>query len=203
MKQSNKETRLLNVEFKALDIEEDKMIIEGYAITFNTPATHFGMTEIISDRALDNCDMSDVPLKYNHNDSYPIMARTRGGSLRLEKDAIGLKFHADLPKTQANKDIYELITSGVIDKCSFAMTVEEDSYDYETDTRTILSIDKLYDISVVDVPFYDSTSVYARGLDTSEEQAKKYFEKKQQQKNKQERRNLVKKLKKQELLNRL
>ena len=138
------------------------MIIEGYAITFNSPATH-GYTEIISDRALDNTDMSDVPLKYNHEDSHLIMARTRNKSLELKKDEKGLLIKAELIDTQSNKDIYKSIKAGLIDKMSFAFTVRGDEYDYDTDTRTITDIDKLYDVSVVDMPFYDSTSVYARG----------------------------------------
>lgn len=156
-----KETRLLNVELRTPE-EEDKMIVEGYAITFNSPATH-GYTEIISEKALDNCDMSDVPLKYNHEDSHLIMARTRNHSLELTKDEKGLLIRAELIDTQSNKDIYKSIKAGLIDKMSFAFTVREDEYDYDTDTRTIKDIDRLYDVSVVDIPFYDSTSVYARG----------------------------------------
>lgn len=174
----NKEVRMLDVEFKAIENDENKMIIEGYAITFNCPATHYGMTEIISPEALNNCDMSDVPLKYNHDDSHLIMARTRNNSLKLEKDSIGLKFIAELIDTQSNKDIYKSIKSGLLDKCSFAFTTKSDKYDFDTDTRTILEIDKLYDVSVVDTPFYDSTSVYARSLDNSEE----YFKEKQKEK---------------------
>lgn len=155
-----KETRILNVELRTPE-EDNKMIVEGYAITFNSPATH-GYTEIINERALDNCDMSDVPLKYNHEDSHLIMARTRNKSLELKKDAKGLFIRAELIDTQSNKDIYKSIKAGLIDKMSFAFTVREDEYDYDTDTRKILDIDKLYDVSVVDVPFYDSTSVYAR-----------------------------------------
>lgn len=162
----NKETRMLNVEMKAMDNEEDKMIIEGYPITFNSPAKH-GYTEIISDRALDNCDLTDVPLKYNHEDSHLIMARTRNGSLKLQKDSIGLKMIAELIDTQSNKDIYKSIKAGLIDKMSFAFTVRGEEYDYDTDTRTITDIDKLYDVSVVDLPFYESTSVVARSLDNS------------------------------------
>ena len=79
---NEKETRMLEIEFKALDNEDDKMVIEGYAINFNSPATHYGMTEIIDSKALDNTDMSDVPLKYNHDDSHLILARTRNGSLK-------------------------------------------------------------------------------------------------------------------------
>ena len=155
-----KETRLLEVELRTPE-DDDKMRIEGYAITFNQPATH-GYTEIISDKALADTDMTDVPLKYNHEDSHLIMARTRNKSLELKKDDKGLFIHAELIDTQSNKDIYKSIKSGLIDKMSFAFTVRGDEYDYDTDTRTITDIDKLYDVSVVDIPFYDSTSVYAR-----------------------------------------
>lgn len=176
-----KETRLLEVELRTNE-DEDKMIIEGYAITFNSPATH-GYTEIISDRALDNTDMSDVPLKYNHEDSHLIMARTRNHSLELKKDDKGLLIKAELIDTQSNKDIYKSIKAGLIDKMSFAFTVRADEYDYDTDTRTITDIDKLYDVSVVDMPFYDSTSVYARGESDEflerREELRKEHEKKQ------------------------
>ena len=191
----NKETRMLNVEFRALDNDENKMIVEGYAITFNSPATHWGMTEVINERALDNCDMSDVPLKYNHDDSHLIMARTRNGSLVLEKDSIGLKIRAELIDTQSNKDIYKSIKAGLLDKMSFAFTVKEEQYDFDTDTRTILNIDKLFDVSIVDTPYYDSTSVFARKLDNSQEYVDKI--------NMEKRKKLAEKLARQELLNRL
>lgn len=156
-----KEIRLLDVELRTPE-DDEKMIVEGYAITFNSPATH-GYTEIINEHALDNTDMSDVPLKYNHEDSHLIMARTRNKSLELTRDEKGLFIKAELIDTQSNKDIYKSIKAGLIDKMSFAFTVRGDEYDYDTDTRTITDIDKLYDVSVVDMPFYDSTSVYARG----------------------------------------
>lgn len=191
----SKESRIANVEFRALENDDNKMIIEGYAITFNSPATHWGMTEIINERALDNCDMSDVPLKYNHDDSHLIMARTRNGSLQLEKDSIGLKIRAELVDTQSNQDIYKSIKAGLLDKMSFAFTVKEEQYDFNTDTRTILNIDKLYDVSVVDTPYYDSTSVFARKLDNSQE----YVDKRNMEK----RQKLAEKLARQELLNRL
>lgn len=175
-----KETRILDVELRTPE-EESKMIIEGYAITFNSPATH-GYTEIISERALDNCDMSDVPLKYNHEDSHLVIARTRNKSLELKKDEKGLLIRAELIDTQSNIDIYKSIKAGLIDKMSFAFTVREDSYDYDTDTRKILDIERLYDVSVVDIPFYDSTSVYARNdnddfLERRKELRKEYEDK--------------------------
>jgi len=161
---SIKEVRLLDVEYRAEE-KDGKMIIEGYPVTFSTPATHYGYTEIIEPNAFEGCDMGDVVMRYNHNDNYLIMARTRNRSLQLEVDNFGVKSTAELIDTGPNRDIYKSVQAGLIDKMSFAFTVEEDNFDYETDTRTIKKISKLYDVSVVDVPYYDSTSVYARKLD--------------------------------------
>ena len=94
----NKEIRMLNIEFRTVENEEGKMIIEGYPITFNCAATHFGLTEVIDPSALNETDMSDVPLKYNHNDGHLLLARTRNGSLKFEIDSIGLKMRAELIK---------------------------------------------------------------------------------------------------------
>lgn len=202
----NKETRISSIEFRTLDNDEDKMIIEGYAITFNSPATHWGMTEVIDSRALDDTDMTDVPLKYNHDDSHLIMARTRNKSLQLVKDEKGLKIIAELIDTQSNRDIYKSIKAGLLDKMSFAFTTKDEEYDYTTDTRTIRAIDKLYDVSVVDVPYYDSTSLFARKLDNSEEYVKAKQEEKrkmQEEKLKEERKTLADKLVRKELIEKL
>ena len=104
--------------------------------------------------------MDDVVLRYNHNDSFMVLARTRNGSLRLNRDEKGLFMDAILQDDiTEHKNIFNAIKSGLIDKQSFAFTVEEDEYDYETDTRTITKIGKLFDVSVVDQPFYNATDV--------------------------------------------
>lgn len=175
----NKEVRCLNLdlEMRAIKDEEREMIIEGYPVVFNSPATH-GYTEIISERAFDNTDMTDVVLRYNHNDSFMCLARTRNKSLELTKDEKGLKMKATLnPNIPEHKSIYEGIKSGLLDKMSFAFTTRQEDWDYETDTRTITDIDKLYDVAVVDQPFYDSTSIYARSLEETE---KRFKEEKEQ-----------------------
>ncbi len=162
------------IELRAAD--DEKMILEGYAVVFETPATHrqgkYSFTEVIKRGALDNTDMKDVPLRYNHNDTWAIIARTRNNSLQLTVDDVGLKIRAELIDTQSNRDIYKSIKAGLIDKMSFAFTVAErgDKWEYgETDTyREISNIEKLYDVSVVDTPFYDTTSVYARSIELLE-----------------------------------
>lgn len=169
------------IEIRAVDNAEDKMTIEGYAITYDQPATHqYGsrkFTETIKKGSLDKTDMKDVPMRYNHNDNVMIMARTRNGSLQLIKDDVGLKVRADLLDTQSNRDLYKGIQEGLIDKMSFAFTIADggDSWSFgenET-TRDVNNIDKLYDVSVVDTPFYDSTSIYARSLDLLENEEKR------------------------------
>lgn len=171
MSKTNAEKRF--VEMRAVENDENKMIIEGYAITYDQPATHeYGsrkFTEVICRGALDSTDMKDVPLRYNHNDTWCIMARTRNGSLQLIKDEVGLKIRAELIDTQSNRDIYKSIQEGLIDGMSFSFTVadqgDEWSYGDSETTRKVTAINKLYDVSVVDTPFYDTTSVFARSFE--------------------------------------
>ncbi len=154
-----KEIRKLDIQFRAETTDDEKMEIKGYAVVFNSPET-YGYTEIISDRALDNADMSDVVLRYNHNDSFIVLARTRNNSLKLNKDEKGLFMDAILQDDiSEHRNIFNAIKSKLIDKQSFAFTVEEDNYDYESDTRIITKIGKLFDVSVVDQPFYNATDV--------------------------------------------
>lgn len=161
------------IEFRAVDNDDGKMIIEGYAIVYDQPATHqYGtrkFTEVIKRGALDYTDMKDVPLRYNHNDTWCIMARTRNNSLQLIKDDKGLLIRAELIDTQSNQDIYKSIQEGLIDGMSFCFSVADkgDTWTYGDDEtyREVTNIKKLYDVSVVDTPFYDSTNVFARSFE--------------------------------------
>ena len=164
-----KEIRKLDMQFRAEETDEGKMEIKGYAAVFNSPET-YGYTEVISERAFDNADMSDVVLRYNHNDSFMVLARTRNKSLELNVDEKGLFIDAYLQEDITDhKNIFNAIKSGLIDKQSFAFVVDEDEYDYDTDTRTITKIGKVYDVSVVDQPFYNATDIsVARDLENNE-----------------------------------
>lgn len=170
-KKNVKEVRLAEIR-SFLDDENKDMIVEGYAVVFDSPATH-GFTEIVDRNAFSITDMRDVCMKYNHLDAVPILARTRNHSLELNVDDKGLKVRAKLIDTQSNRDIYSMVQSGLLDKMSFAFTVSKEEWDNETDTRRILEIDKLFDVSIVDVPFYDTTEVFARSLEEFKEEYNK------------------------------
>lgn len=175
MEKAIKEVRLAEV--RALeDTEKEEMIVEGYAVVFNQITDLGWCKEIIDRNAFNGADMKDCVLKYNHNDSFLILARTRNKSLELSIDDHGLKIRAKLIDTTNNKDVYKMIKEGLLDKMSFAFTVAERKWDYETDTRTVLRISKLYDVSVVDVPAYDSTEIYARNKEEYEKEKREYQE---------------------------
>ena len=178
MEKAIKEVRL--VDMRALD--EEGMIVEGYAAVFDTVTDLGWVHEVIERHAFDNADMSDIVMKYNHENSVLPLARTRGGSLQFTIDEHGLKIRAKLPETSVNKDIYTLIRAGILNKMSFAFTVRTEEYDYETDTRKILSFDKIFDVSVVDVPAYETTEIYARSKEQYEEEKRQYEEKKNEHK---------------------
>ena len=180
-----KETRLADV---TLHEEEDKMILEGYALVFHNETLigdeAYGFIEEIDSRALSDTKMKDVPMKYNHMDSFLIIARTKNQSLSLTVDNIGLKVRAELLDTNTNQDIYKMVRSGLLDKMSFAFTVDEQVWNREgrIPKRTITKIDRLYDVSVVDTPAYDATSIYARSLESMELELKAMELEEQEQK---------------------
>lgn len=168
---SNKETRLAELRLEETD---GKMILEGYAIVFEQETLigdeERGFKEIISKEALADTLMKDVPLKYNHMDSFLILARTKNKSLTLFVDEKGLKVYAELLDTTTNNDVYKMVRAGLLDKMSFAFTVKKQSWDRKGDipVRRIEKIDRLFDVSVVDLPAYDGTNIYSRSLELVE-----------------------------------
>ena len=170
MEKRIKENRCIEV--RATD-DSEEMIIEGYAAVFNQETDLGWCKEVIDSRAFDECDMKDCCLNYNHGQSKPV-ARTRNHTLELLVDAIGLKIRAKIIDTTEGKDLYKSVKEGLIDKMSFAFTVKEDEWDYDTDTRRIKNIDKLYDVSIVDIPAYEGTSVFARSKEEYEEEKQKH-----------------------------
>ncbi len=181
---NKKETRLAEVE---LIEENEKMILEGYAIVYNEEtligSEEYGFIESISPDAISEDAIRDVPMKYNHMDSFLIIARTKNQSLQLTSDEKGLKVRAELLDTQHNKDIYKMVKSGLLESMSFAFTVKEQEWDHDGDIpkRYIKSIDRLYDVSIVDIPAYDSTSIYARSLESMDLELKTMELEKRQQ----------------------
>lgn len=164
--------RLTNVEKRSAEDGNDELVIEGKACSFNSETVLYAdgdyeAREVIDPSAFNNCDMSDVIFNYNH--SGRVYARTRNNTLSLEVREDGLYMTATLrANDQGHQELYNDISTGTIDKMSFAFTVNDSKWEYqetdgkEIDRRIILGINKLYDVSAVDIPAYDTTSISAR-----------------------------------------
>ncbi|MCD2137176.1 HK97 family phage prohead protease [Salinicoccus halitifaciens] len=190
---SNVEKRFIDVEVRAESNEQEKMVIEGYALKFNTKSNplrsnDISFVETISPEALKDADMEDVRALIDHNPSL-VLARTTADTLKLEVDEVGLKFRAELADTTYARDLYKNIEAGNINQCSFAFELDEkgDSVRYNKETRmyerTLNSFKKIIDVSAVTYPAYSDTDV-APALRSIEEADKEAEQLKEQQKRK-------------------
>lgn len=154
------------------DGEQDgEMIIEGQAVVFNREGVvefddGLRFIETVDSGAFDNVEMKDVVLNFEHEGK--AAATTKNNSLKLFVKPDGLFVRADLSKTATGRELYEEVKNGVYDKMSFAFKLEKDgderSYDRATQTltRVIKRIRTLFDVAVVNRPFYEETKVLAR-----------------------------------------
>ena len=154
--------------------EDGRMIVEGYATTFNAPYRlwqdkDMTVNEQVDRNAFAETDMSDTIMQYDH--AGRVFARIANGTLQLEADEHGLKVVADLGGTEIGRQLYEEIAGGYTNKMSFGFTVtgekkerSKDADGHVTVLRTITKIGKLYDVSAVSLPANDATEISSRNI---------------------------------------
>lgn len=168
LRKADRELRSFPLQFREVradESQEDEMIVEGLAVVYEQDTVLFEMDGIeykerIERSAFDAADLTDVIFNYNH--SGKVMARLRNNTLELDNRPEGLHVRANLAGTEAGRQLFEEIKGGYIDRMSFSFTVAEEAYATDTHTRTIKRVKKLYDVSAVDIPAYDTTVLYAR-----------------------------------------
>lgn len=163
--------RIYDVELRALD-NEGSRDVEGYAVVFNAKTDLGWFTEEIDRDAFRNTDMKNVYLLFNHDENN-VLAGTSNGSLKMVIDDKGLFQTSKIVDTTMGEDILKLVKNGLINKMSFAFTIDEDGGEewisgVEKDHRIIKKIDKLFDVSLVTYPAYNQTSAYARSMQSDE-----------------------------------
>lgn len=157
--------QLPEMQFRAVEDEEQPFVVEGYATTYDDPYTLFEYDGIkyqekISRDALAGADMGDVIFLYNHEGM--VFARQSNGTLELSSDDRGLHVRADLSSTEDSRRMYESIKAGLVTQMSWAFTINAEEYDERTHTRTINSVKKVYDVSAVSIPANPNTDISAR-----------------------------------------
>jgi uncharacterized protein len=175
----DRDYRFFEIEARSADIEGggEELYVEGYALTFNEPTVLWEYDGIeykeqIDARAFADADMSDVIFNYNHGGK--VVARTRNQTLSLTIDNRGLFIRARLDGTDEGRKLYQEIRGGYIDRMSFSWVTAPNGSEYDATThmRTVHKVKKLYDVSAVDIPAYDTTSISARSLVAAEEEIK-------------------------------
>lgn len=154
----------INPQEKRIDSE---YYVEGFATTFDKPYLLYKIEdreyyETIDRRALEQADLSDVIMQYNHAGN--VLARISNNTLGIEAAERGLFVYADLSKSQPARTLYEEIESGLVTKMSWGFRVLDDDYDKATRTRTITKISKVYDVSAVSIPANGDTEISARSF---------------------------------------
>ena len=167
---NNREYRMVQLpemQFRALEDEEQQYVVEGYATTFDDPYTLFEYDGIkymeqIDRNALVGANMDDVIFLYNHEGM--VFARQSNGTLTITINDRGLHIRADLSSTEDSRRMYESIKAGLVTQMSWAFTIEEDSYNEKTHTRSIMKVNKVYDVSAVSIPANPNTDISARSF---------------------------------------
>ena len=168
-----------NIDVDQMEIreaEDGRMIVEGYATTFDKPYRLMSKGKITVFEQMDRnafaeTDTSDTILQYNHDG--PVFARISNGTLAVMPDEYGLKVTADLSGTERGRQLFEEIRGGYITKMSIGFNIPQDgdknirSKDAEGNTiitRTIMRVKKLFDVSAVSQPANDTTEISARSI---------------------------------------
>lgn len=157
---------------------KDEGVIEGYASKFNGEDSY---GDTVEKTAFDNVLKSkQMPaMLFGHNaHSVPI-----GKWLEMSVDDVGLKVKGQLNLENAQgKEVYDAIKFGALTGLSIAFALDEDGFEFKDKKdpwggMNIISIKRLYEISVVSLPADDSARVESvKSVDFDSIQSIKDFE---------------------------
>ena len=174
VKTNEREYRDITLEMEVRTMEDGQDVVEGYATTWDEYLLwedgEYRMYERIDPKAYDNCDLSDVILQLNHEGR--VYARGSNRTMTIGPDEKGLFIRAYLGGTEAGRQLREEIKGGYLTKMSQGFRVKKDKREVIEDIengrveihRTILEMEKLYDVSVVSLPANEATSISARNV---------------------------------------
>jgi len=138
--------------------------VEGYAARYAPYVLYEDedgpVYESFERTAFDACDMTDIIFQYDHGGR--VLARLSNGSLIVQPDEAGLFIAADLGRTDAARQIYQDIRTGMVRKMSWRFRLGD--YVFQRISRTIIhrTVKKIYDVSAVSLPANENTEINAR-----------------------------------------
>lgn len=151
--------------------EENRSVIEGRAIVYDSMTDMGFMFEVIERGALENTDLTDVRFLVNHDISKIPLARSRknneNSTMQLTHDEKGLliKVYLDTENNTEARNLYSAIQRGDITGMSFMFSIADEEWedlDGEKPTHRIKEIASVVEVSAVTFPAYEDTEIYAR-----------------------------------------
>lgn len=145
--------------------ENDERIIEGYFAVFNSNyEIGPGMSESVAPGAFRNTLSGDIRALVNH-DSTLVLGRNTAKTLELSEDERGLWGRIRInPNDSDAVNLYERVKRGDVSQCSFGFDILDEETEFREDGGvhwTIREV-KLYEVSCVTFPAYESTNIDAR-----------------------------------------
>ena len=153
-----------------LELEERSdapAVIKGHAAVFNSKSEDLGFfREILRPGAFSNVLQDpDTRSLINHDDNL-VLGRVGSKTLRLSEDQRGLYQETDPPDTSYANDLLVVMRRGDVNQQSFGFTVDTDNWRVENgeQIREVISVKRLFDVSVVTFPAYRATDAQVRNF---------------------------------------
>ena len=150
---------------------ENKKIITGKPIVFESKTDLGYFDEIIQRGALDKTDLSDVRFLVNHDTSKIPLARAKADDenstmkISVDKDGMSISVELDTENNSEARALYSAVQRGDISGMSFMFSIDGEEWENlesEHPTRHIKSIGQVAEVSAVTFPAYESTEISAR-----------------------------------------
>lgn len=147
-------------------------VIEGYFAVFNS---NYQISNDLSESVAPGAfarslEENDVRALVNH-DTTLVLGRTKSGTLELKEDDKGLFGTIQVnPNDRSAMDLYERVSRGDVDGCSFGFDIRAEETDISDDGSvhwTMTDID-LAEVSCCTFPAYQETNISARAEDAAE-----------------------------------
>lgn len=178
----NKRTSFRESEFKASEVE-DKLMIEGYFIKYNSETNLFDdiYEEIDARSVVTSLENNDIRGLWNH-DANLVLGRTGNETLTLKSDEVGLWGSIEINKEDPQAmGAYARIKRGDVAGCSFGFipTKEEFQSREGGGQKFIVREMDLFEVSPCTFPAYPQTEIAARNKDIVEFKKAKLEQRKQ------------------------
>lgn len=162
-------TRNFTAEFRADEESVGKVI--GRPIVYDKKTDLGWCEEIIERGALNGADLTDVLFFVNHDTSKIPLARSRRNNknstmyLTLDNEGMEVELTLDIENNSDARNLYSAITRKDITGMSFMFRIDSqqwDNVDSDKPLRRIKKISTVKEVSAVNFPAYNQTTITAR-----------------------------------------